>query len=171
MSICQSFNWQRRQGTKPRIADIRSSFDLVSELQKAIQPGGEYAALELELGEGGLVEAFLSNLAVNYTTALEVNLDTRFQEAAPVLESFSIFYPSCLPKPEDPTFKSYGVDSVRALCKQFQFANNTPLHSGKTLSTRCHHVRYSPLFYEEVMSFHPLSLFSESFKRAGLPPY
>lgn len=154
MSICQNFNWQRWQTTKPRIADIRSSFDL--ELQKAIQPGGEYAALELELGEGGQVEAFLSNLVVN-----EVNLDRRFQEAAPVLESFSIFYPSCLPKPKEPTFKSYGVDSVRALCKQFQFAKNTPLHSGKTASTRCHHVRYSPLFYEEVMSFHPLSLFSE----------
>lgn len=153
MSIYQSFNWQRWKSTKSRIADIRSSFDLVSELQKAIQPGWEYAALELELGEGGQVEAFLSNLVVN--------LDRRFQEEEPVLESFSICYPSCLPKPEDPNFKSHGVDSVRALCKQFQFAKNTPLHGGKTLSTWCHHGRYSPLFYEEVMSFHPLRLFSE----------
>ena len=109
------------KSTKSRIADTRSSLNLVSELQKAIQPGGDYAALELELGEDGQVQAFLNNLVVNYTTALEVNLDRRFQAAAPVLEAFSIFDPTCLPKPGDPAFKAYGVDSVGVLCKQFQF--------------------------------------------------
>ena len=54
-------------------------------------------------------------------TALERNLDIRSQEAAPVLEAFSIFDPSCLPKPEDPAFKKYAVDEVKMLCKQFQF--------------------------------------------------
>ena len=63
------------QSTKLRIADIRSSLNLVSELQKAIQPGGDYASLELELSEDGQVRAFLDNLVVSYTTALEVNLD------------------------------------------------------------------------------------------------
>lgn len=77
--------------------------------------------MELELKDDGQVEAFLKNLVVNYTTALERNLDRRFQEAAPVLEAFSIFDPSCLPKPEDPAFKKYGVDEVKVLCKQFQF--------------------------------------------------
>ena len=109
------------QSTKSRIADIWSSLNLVSELQKAIQPGGDYAALELELSEDGQVQAFLNNLVVNYTTALEVNLDRGFQAAAPVFEAFSIFDPTCLPKPGDPTFKAYGVDSVGVLCKQFQF--------------------------------------------------
>ena len=109
------------QSTKSRIAEIRSSLNLVSELQKAIQPGGDYAALELELNEDGQVQAFLNNLVVNYTTALEVNLDRRFQEAAPVLEAFSIFDPTCLPNPGDPAFTVYGVDSVGVLCKQFQF--------------------------------------------------
>ena len=109
------------QSTKLRIADIRSSLNLVSELQKAIQPGGDYASLELELSEDGQVRAFLDNLVVSYTTALEVNLDRRFQEAAPVLEAFSIFDPTCLPKPGDPALKAYGVDGVGVLCKQFQF--------------------------------------------------
>lgn len=107
--------------TKSRISEIRSSFDLVPELQTAIQPGGDYASLELELKDDGQVEAFLKNLVINYTTALERNLDRRFQEAAPVLEAFSIFDPTCLPKPEDPAFKKYGVDEVNVLCKQFQF--------------------------------------------------
>ena len=109
------------QSTNSRIAEIRSSLNLASELQKAIQPGGDYAALELELNEDGQVQAFLNNLVVNYTTALEVNLDRRFQEAAPVLEAFSIFDPTCLPNPGDPAFTVYGVDSVGVLCKQFQF--------------------------------------------------
>lgn len=109
------------QSTKSRIADTRSSLNLVSELHKAIQPGGDYASLELELSEDGQVRAFLDNLVVSYTTALEVNLDRRFQEAAPVLEAFSIFDPTCLPKPGDPAFKAYGVDGVGVLCKQFQF--------------------------------------------------
>ena len=73
------------------------------------------------MGEDGQVQAFLNNLVVNYTTALEVNLDRRFQAAAPVLEAFFIFDPTCLPKPGDPAFKAYGVDSVGVLCKQFQF--------------------------------------------------
>ena len=90
-------------------------------MQKAIQPGGDYASLELDLSEDGQVGAFLDNLVVSYTTALEVNLDRRFQEAAPVLEAFSIFDPTRLPKPGDPAFKAYGVDSVGVLCKQFQF--------------------------------------------------
>lgn len=77
--------------------------------------------MELELKDDGQVEAFLKNLVINYTTALERNLDRRFQEAAPVLEAFSIFDPTCLPKPEDPAFKKYGVDEVNVLCKQFQF--------------------------------------------------
>ena len=82
---------------------------------------GTYASLELELKDDGQVEAFLKNLVVNYMTALERNLDIRSQEAAPVLEAFSIFDPSCLPKPEDPAFKKYAVDEVKMLCKQFQF--------------------------------------------------
>ncbi|CAH3142593.1 unnamed protein product [Porites evermanni] len=94
---------------------------LLNALQTTIQPGGDYASLELELTDDGQIEAFLKNLVVNYTTALERNLDRRFQEAAPVLETFSIFDPSCLPKPEDPAFKKYGVDEVKVLCKQFQF--------------------------------------------------
>lgn len=77
--------------------------------------------MELELKDDGQVKAFLKNLVINYTTALERNLDRRFQEAAPVLEAFSIFDPTCLPKPEDPAFKKYGVDEVNVLCKQFQF--------------------------------------------------
>ena len=82
---------------------------------------GTYACLELELKDDGQVEAFLKNLVVNYMTALERNLDIRSQEAAPILEAFSIFDPSCLPKPEDPVFKKYAVDEVKMLCKQFQF--------------------------------------------------
>lgn len=73
------------------------------------------------LKDDGQVAAFLKNLVVNYTTVLERNLDRRFQDAAPVLEAFSIFDPTCLPKPEDPAFKKYGVDEVKVLCKQFQF--------------------------------------------------
>lgn len=102
------------ESTKSRIADTRSSLNLVSELQKAIQPGGDYVALELEFSEDGQVQAFLNNLVVNYTTALEVNLDRRFQAAAPVLEPFSIFDPTCLPKPGDPAFEVYGVEIGRA---------------------------------------------------------
>lgn len=54
----------------------------------AIQPGADYASLELELKDDelkddGQVEAFLKNIVVNYTTALERNLDRQFQEAAP----------------------------------------------------------------------------------------
>ena len=109
------------QSTISRIADIRSSLNLVSELKNAIQPGGHYAALELELSENGQVQAFLNNLVNNYTTALETNLDRRFQEAAPVLEAFSIFDPTCLPNPGNAAFKDYGVDKVGVLCKQFQF--------------------------------------------------
>ena len=109
------------ESTKSRISEIRSSFDLVLELQTAIQPGGDYASLELELKDDSQEEAFLKNLVVNYTTALERNLDRRFKEAAPILEAFSIFDPTCLPKPEDPPFKKYGVDEVKVLCKQFQF--------------------------------------------------
>ena len=82
---------------------------------------GTYASWELELKDDGQVEAFLKNLVVNYMTALERNLDIRSQEAAPVLEAFSIFDPSCLPKLEDPAFKKYAVDEVKMLCKQFQF--------------------------------------------------
>jgi len=87
----------------------------------AFQPGGDYASLELELKEDGQVQTFLKNLVVNHTTALERNLDRRFQEAASVLEAFSIFDPTCLPNPGDPSFKVYGVDEVKVLCKQFQF--------------------------------------------------
>ena len=78
---------------------------------------GTYASLELELKDDGQAEAFLKNLVVNYMTALERNLDIKSQEAAPVLEAFSIFDPSCLPKPEDPAFKKYAVDEVKMLCK------------------------------------------------------
>ena len=109
------------ESTKSRLSEIRSSFDLVLELQTTIQPDGDYASLKLELKDDGQVEAFLKNLVVNYTTALERNLDRTFQEAAPVLEALSIFDPSCLPKPEDPAFKKYSVDEVKVLCKQFQF--------------------------------------------------
>ena len=109
------------ESTKSRLPEIRSSFNLVLELQTTIQPGGDYASLELELKDDGQVEAFLKNLVVNYMIALERNLDIRSQEAAPVLEAFSIFDPSCLPKPEDPAFKKYAVDEVKMLCKQFQF--------------------------------------------------
>ena len=87
------------QSTKSRIADIWSSLNFVSELEKAIQPR-DYAALELEFSEDGLVQAFLNNLVVNYTAALEVNLYGRFLKAAPVLEAFSIFNPTCLPDQE-----------------------------------------------------------------------
>lgn len=41
--------------------------NLVSELQKAIQPGGDYASLELELSEDGQVRAFLDNLVESAT--------------------------------------------------------------------------------------------------------
>ena len=109
------------ESTKSRISEIRSSFDLVLELQKAIQPGGDFSSLELELKGDRQVAAFLKNLVVNYTTALKRNLDRRFQEAAPVLKAFFIFDPTCLPRPEDPAFKKYGVDEVKVLCKQFQF--------------------------------------------------
>ena len=77
--------------------------------------------MKLELKDDSQVEAYLKNLVDNYTTALERNLDRRFQEAPPVLEAFSIFDPTCLPKPEDPVFKEYGVDEGKVLCKQFQF--------------------------------------------------
>ena len=66
------------ESTKSRIAEIRSSLDLVSELQTATQAGGDYASLDLELKEDGQVETFLKKLVVNYTTALERNLDRRF---------------------------------------------------------------------------------------------
>ena len=36
------------ESTKSRLSEIRSSFDLVLELQTTIQPGGDYASLELE---------------------------------------------------------------------------------------------------------------------------
>ncbi|PFX26967.1 hypothetical protein AWC38_SpisGene8365 [Stylophora pistillata] len=100
---------------------LESSFNLVVESQTAIQPGGDYASLELGLKDHGQVEAFPKNVVVNYTTALERNLDKRFQEAAPILEAFSIFDPSCLPKLEDLAFKKYGVDEIKVLHKQFQF--------------------------------------------------
>lgn len=61
--------------TKSRISEIRSSCDLVLELQTTIQPGGDYASLELELKDDGQVAAFLKNLVINYTTVLERNLD------------------------------------------------------------------------------------------------
>ena len=37
------------QSTKLRISEIQSSFNLVPELQTAIQPGGDYASLEMSL--------------------------------------------------------------------------------------------------------------------------
>lgn len=85
---------------------------------ESIQLGGDYAALRLT--ENGQVQVFLNNL-VDYTTTIETNLDRRFQEAAPVLEAFSIFDPTCLPNQGNPDFKVYGVDQVGMLCKQFQF--------------------------------------------------
>ena len=63
------------ESTKSRISEIRSSCDLVLELQTTIQPGGDYASLELELKDDGQVAAFLKNLVINYTTVLERNLD------------------------------------------------------------------------------------------------
>ena len=36
------------ESTKSRLSEIRSSFNLVLELQTTIQPGGDYASLELE---------------------------------------------------------------------------------------------------------------------------
>ena len=116
---CYTFIRPALESTKSRISAIQSSFDFVFELQTAIQPGGDYASLELELKDDGQVEAFLRNLVVTYMTALERNLDIRLQEAAPILEAFSIFDPSCLPKPEDPAFKKYAVDEVKMLCKHF----------------------------------------------------
>ena len=109
------------ESTKSKISEIRSSFDLVLELKTALQPGGDYASLELELKDDCQVEGFLKTLVTNFTTALERNLDQRFQEAAPVLEAFAIFDPTCLPKPEDPAFKRYGEAEVEVLCKQFRF--------------------------------------------------
>lgn len=47
------------ESTKSRLAEIRTSLDLVSELQTAIQAGGDYASLDLELKEDGQVETFL----------------------------------------------------------------------------------------------------------------
>ena len=79
----------------------------MSELKKAIQPGGHYAALELESSENGQVQAFRNNIVANYTAALETNPDRRFQEEAPVLEAFSIFDPTCLPNPGNAAFKEY----------------------------------------------------------------
>ena len=64
---------------------------------------------------------FLSSLVISYTEALERNLDRRFQAAAPVFEAFSIFDPTCLPKPGDIEFKDYGTDKIKVLCEQFKF--------------------------------------------------
>jgi len=60
-----------------------SPLTLFLSCKTAIQSGVDYASLELELKDDGQVEAFLKNIVVNYTTALERNLDRQFQEAAP----------------------------------------------------------------------------------------
>ena len=120
---------------------------------------GTYACLELELKDDGQVEAFLKNLVVNYMTALERNLDIRSQEAAPVLEAFSIFDPSCLPKLEDPAFKKYAVDEVKCYASSFSLTKITHLHSGTPSSTRCHHGRYPLLFSGRKMTILQLSSF------------
>ena len=50
---CYTFIRPALESTKSRISEIQSSFDFVFELQTAIQPGGDYASLELELKDDG----------------------------------------------------------------------------------------------------------------------
>lgn len=107
--------------TKSALADIRESFDIVHELELVIQPGGVYGELELHLSDKDPVRHFIKNLVTNYTSALERNLDRRFEEASPVLQVFSVFDPSTLPAKTDDTFADHGKQEIQTLSNQFNF--------------------------------------------------
>ena len=105
------------QSTKANIANVRETMKPLADLKELID--GQYKDLELTLSPAS--EQYLTRLCVNYTNALEKNLDRRVGEAAPVLEAFSIFDPTALPKTTEPEFQSYGIESVKILAKQFIF--------------------------------------------------
>ena len=105
------------QSTKANIANVRETMKPLADLKELID--GQYKDLELTLSPAS--EQYLTRLCVNYTNALEKNLDRRVGEAAPVLEAFSIFDPTALPKTTQPEFQSYGIESVKILAKQFIF--------------------------------------------------
>lgn len=107
------------QATKAYLTSIRCELDIVNKLQSAIQPDGMYAQLELRLTEKDQVPSFLKGLLSSYTTALEKNLDRRFSDASPVLQAFSVFDPTILPKATDQDFTGYGVKEVEIMSKQF----------------------------------------------------
>lgn len=68
----------------------------------------QYVDLELQHEGDPQVSKFLETLVHNNTEAMEKNLEKRFQEDCPVLQAFSVFDPTCLPKPTDPNFWDYG---------------------------------------------------------------
>lgn len=63
---------------------------------------------------------FLTILVQSDSTELVKNLNNWF-EACPVLQAFSVFHPTCLPKSTDVQFVNYGDDHIKVICDQLQF--------------------------------------------------
>lgn len=61
----------------------------------------------------------LETLMRKYATALQENINSRFEDALSVLKAFDIFNPTSLPERTDLEFKDYGVKALETLIEIF----------------------------------------------------
>ena len=61
----------------------------------------------------------VNSLLSKYVVSLKKNIDHRFQEALPVVSSFSIFDPQAVPPPDDTSFRCYGSSEVKILAAHY----------------------------------------------------
>ena len=127
---------------KPAIKATQSAFDRVVEDNTVI------TQMQADLAEDGRLSLCGMNptpyqyrevtcLLSKYVVSLKKNIDHRFQEALPVVSSFSIFDPLAVPPPDDTSFRCYGSSKVKILAAHYYStqADKEKLHAKEEFKT------------------------------------
>lgn len=96
--------------------DDEEESQISRELRQDLQEGGKLSTLELQLSrDSEAVDKLLSR----YVSALQDNIDARFEDSLPVLPAFAIFDIRSLPQKDSVHFKHYGEGDIQKLSAHF----------------------------------------------------
>lgn len=106
------------QYTTDKIEEIVQSKEPLEEMKKDINDG-KLTMLTHQFNPSDTDYQNLETLMRKYATALQENINSRFEDALSVLKAFDIFNPTSLPERTDLEFKDYGVKALETLIEKF----------------------------------------------------
>lgn len=99
--------------TTDNLTKIAQDETPITQLQVDVKESGRLSTCEFQSNKHK--KQVLRNLLMNYTQVLKENIDSRFQDAMPVVYAFSIFNANALPNRGTAEFTTYGSKEIGTL--------------------------------------------------------